>query len=103
MNDSAPGPGWWKASDGRWYPSSSSNPWPPPVQPAAARPQAPKDDGLGCAGMIGVLATIIVMIIFAPLILFVAGWGFIIGAIISVAMLVVGLVIWLVTGEDPRE
>jgi hypothetical protein len=53
--------------------------------------------------MIGMIATIIVMIIFAPLILFVAGWGFIIGAIISVAMLVVVSVIWLITGEDPRE
>jgi len=47
------------------------------------------------------MATIIVMIIFSPLILFVLGWGFIIGAIISVASLVVMFIIWLVTGEDP--
>lgn len=101
MSDSRPGPGWWKASDGKWYPAPPPNLGPHPVQRASARPQAPKDDGLGCAGVIGIVATIIVMIIFAPLIMFVLGWGFLIGAIISVAVLVVGLVIRLVTGEDP--
>ena len=103
MSNNWPGPGWWKASDGQWYPPPAPNHGAPLSQHAAARHHAPKDDGLGCAGLIGMVATIIGTIIFAPLILFVLGWGFIIGAIISIAMLVVGLVIWLVTGEDPRE
>jgi len=30
MADEAPGPGWWKASDGNWYPPSSVPPPPPP-------------------------------------------------------------------------
>ena len=49
------------------------------------------------------IATIVVMIFFAPLIVFVLGWGFIIGAVISVASLVVLTIIWLLTGRDPRE
>lgn len=106
MSDNWPGPGWWKASDGKWY----APPAPPPPNPGSSPPkrEAPRpkdrtDDGPGCAGAIGVIATIIVMIIFAPLIIFVLGWGFIIGAVISVASLVVLTIIWLVTGKDPRE
>ena len=100
MSDNWPGPGWWKASDGKWYappapppPDSGSS----PPQRGARRPKDRTDDGPGCAGAIGVIATIIVMIIF------VLGWGFIIGAVISVASLVVLTIIWLVTGKDPRE
>ena len=100
MSENWPGPGWWKASDGKWY----APPAPPPPNPGsfppkreAPRPKDRTDDRPGCAGAIGVIATIIVMIIF------VLGWGFIIGAVISVASLVVLTIIWLVTGKDPRE
>lgn len=33
--DQAPAPGWWRASDGRWYPPSQSpGEWAPPAPPA---------------------------------------------------------------------
>jgi len=40
MSDTAPGPGWWEASDGKWYPPETH----PNYQPAAepVRPQHPK-------------------------------------------------------------
>lgn len=40
MSDQAPGPGWWKASDGQWYPPQPPTAQQPPVYPPAA-PQSP--------------------------------------------------------------
>ena len=30
MANTPPGPGWWQASDGQWYPPDASHPPPPP-------------------------------------------------------------------------
>jgi hypothetical protein len=39
MSDTAQGPGWWLASDGRWYPPESRTTPPPPPPPVALAPQ----------------------------------------------------------------
>lgn len=43
MSDSSQGPGWWIASDGKWYPPESATPPPPapPAPPAAPVPPTP--------------------------------------------------------------
>lgn len=46
MSDQSQGPGWWMASDGRWYPpqpdpGQPTGPQPPVTQPAAPPPGAP--------------------------------------------------------------
>lgn len=33
MSDASPGPGWWLANDGRWYPPQAISSPPPPVAP----------------------------------------------------------------------
>ncbi len=51
MSDTSQGPGWWLASDGKWYPPESSLPSPPP--PAAPMtPIAQKTNGLAIASMV---------------------------------------------------
>jgi hypothetical protein len=40
MSDTSQGPGWWLASDGKWYPPEAASP-PPPQQPAPPQPQQP--------------------------------------------------------------
>ena len=42
MSDTSQGPGWWLASDGKWYPpQSASTPLPPPAAPGAPTPPTP--------------------------------------------------------------
>jgi hypothetical protein len=47
MSDTSGGPGWWQASDGKWYPpSAASEPppsQPPPSQPPPSEPPTPPD------------------------------------------------------------
>lgn len=38
MSDQSGGPGWWQASDGKWYPPQPSAPPPPPGEAVAAPP-----------------------------------------------------------------
>lgn len=40
MSDAAQGPGWWQASDARWYPPEQHPDYrpPPPVQPSDDKP-----------------------------------------------------------------
>ncbi len=40
MSDQAQGPGWWRASDGKWYPSAPPPSAPPPLPPRSLPPQA---------------------------------------------------------------
>ena len=35
VSDAAQGPGWWQASDGRWYPPEAASPPPPPAFPGS--------------------------------------------------------------------
>ena len=44
MSEHAQGPGWWKASDGRWYPPELADP--PPTNPPGAVPLAKPGDSL---------------------------------------------------------
>ena len=46
MSDSSQGPGWWQASDGKWYPPASPPPSPPPSGPLPA----PSGTGTSPAG-----------------------------------------------------
>ncbi len=50
MSDTSQGPGWWLASDGKWYPPEAASP-PPPQQPApSAAPAAGTHPGAATAG-----------------------------------------------------
>ena len=42
MTDQPPAPGWWKASDGNWYPPQPPAPQPTQQQPAVPQPQYPQ-------------------------------------------------------------
>jgi hypothetical protein len=71
MSDQQQGPGWWLASDGRWYPPESH-----PAAPLATPPSPPQKSGvesfgealssLGCALTLvgfGVLAVIFLLVL----------------------------------------
>lgn len=45
MSDSSQGPGWWQASDGKWYPPDPSS-QPPPPPPAGGGRRAKPPPGL---------------------------------------------------------
>ncbi|MEZ5204918.1 MAG: DUF4190 domain-containing protein [Acidimicrobiales bacterium] len=56
MSEQSHGPGWWLASDGRWYPPEAapptaapppSGPWGPPAAPSVPGPSAAGMGGLG--------------------------------------------------------
>lgn len=53
MSDASQGPGWWQATDGKWYPPA---PPAPPVygapQQAYYAPVGPKNDGMSIAGLV---------------------------------------------------
>lgn len=70
MSDTSQGPGWWLASDGKWYPPQSATPpaasTPPPTPPTAPMaappgqpqppvyyaPVQPRNDGMAVAGLV---------------------------------------------------
>ena len=71
MSDTSQGPGWWLASDGKWYPPQSATPpaasTPPPTAPPTApmaappgqpqppvyyAPVQPRNDGMAVAGLV---------------------------------------------------
>lgn len=49
MSDTSQGPGWWQASDGRWYPPTAQPGTPPPPAPAPS-PYGPTPYGPPPAG-----------------------------------------------------
>ena len=55
MSDASQGPGWWQATDGKWYPPAPPAPPQPPVYGApqqAYAPVGPKNDGMSIAGLV---------------------------------------------------
>ena|SRR5438128_2726911 len=74
MSDVSQVPGWWQASDGKWYPPQAT-PGPatsPPPQPVPGQAPAPKKRGRGCLySVVGLLALIVIIVIIAA----VAGGG----------------------------
>jgi len=69
MSDHQSGPGWWLASDGRWYPPESH-----PSVPAATPTQSPEETLKGCGealSSIGCALTIIGFSVLALVLLFV--------------------------------
>lgn len=75
--DNAPAPGWWKASDGNWYPPQGQAPPPPPG--AHNQPQNPTN-GLAIASMVtGIIAAVLF-------------WAFGLSAIIGIVAVVLGFV-----------
>lgn len=55
MSDSAQGPGWWQASDGKWYPPQPQAPPPPPTTQFAPPPPIAQFAPPPQAGMSGCL------------------------------------------------
>src|SRR5437773_10456955 len=71
MSAVSQGPGWWQASDGKWYPPESrpGAVAPPPPQPTAPAPEQKKRHGCllgglaGVGGIVVLLGLIIVIVI----------------------------------------
>jgi len=70
MSDVSQGPGWWQASDGKWYPPQATpGPATAPAPQAVPGPaSAPKKRGRGCLyGVLGVLGLIVIIIVIAAI------------------------------------
>ena len=56
MSDASQGPGWWQATDGKWYPPAPPASPAPPVygvpQQAYYAPAGPKNDGMSIAALV---------------------------------------------------
>lgn len=68
MSDTSQGPGWWQATDGKWYPPAPPTPPPTPPQPPSYQqpapptygapqpayyaPVGPKNDGMSIAALV---------------------------------------------------
>ncbi len=78
MSETQEGPGWWRASDGKWYPPSESAAAPPPPPPAAQPyggqpygqpPVIVKKKGHGCLyavlGAVGVVVLLVIIVVAA--------------------------------------
>jgi hypothetical protein len=77
VSDASQGPGWWQASDGKWYPPQSAPQPPPPPPPGAGSWQQPPSSwqqqpvytqpqrrGRGCLfGIVGALGVAIIIIV----------------------------------------
>ena len=75
MSDVSQGPGWWQASDGKWYPPQPAAPAPPPPPPPPVYGQAPppapapqwtpppakKGGNKGCLIALGVVGVLLVL------------------------------------------
>jgi hypothetical protein len=72
MSDFSQGPGWWQASDGKWYPPEQQpGPAPPGYgQPPAAAygygyattPVAPRTDGLAVGALVSAIVGVVLMV-----------------------------------------
>ncbi len=76
MSDTSQGPGWWLASDGKWYPPESAPQAPAPPQapaspvpgPVATAPVAPAKKnrkGIGCLTTLVIFVVVVVIIVVA--------------------------------------
>ena len=68
MSDVSHGPGWWQASDGRWYPPQPAAPAPPPPPPPGPPPQwggppagSPKSSNRGCLIALAIVGALVVL------------------------------------------
>jgi hypothetical protein len=77
MSDFSQGPGWWQASDGRWYPPEQAPGYqPPPGAPGtpgpypasgygygyAATPVVPRTDGLAIGALVSAIVGVVLLI-----------------------------------------
>lgn len=62
MSDSPQGPGWWQASDGRWYP-------PQPASYAPVPPQPPPKSNKGCLTVLAIVGVLVVLSVIAVVVL----------------------------------
>lgn len=91
-----PGPGWWLASDGNWYPPSSSPGYPPPPPPAPSwtptAPAAPAtQNGMSVAALVcGILSILAI-------------WAFGVGVLLGVLAIVFGVIGRRRADEDPND
>jgi hypothetical protein len=80
MSDVSQGPGWWQASDGRWYPPQPAAPvappppppGPPPVPQWGAPTTKPKSSNRGCLIALGIVGAVLVLGIVATVIVIAA-------------------------------
>lgn len=79
MSDVSQGPGWWQASDGRWYPpqpaAPAAPPPPPPGPPPVPQwggPPAAKPSNRGCLIALGIVGGLVLLGIVAVVVVVVA-------------------------------
>ncbi|MFP4513648.1 MAG: DUF4190 domain-containing protein [Acidimicrobiales bacterium] len=72
MSDTSQGPGWWLASDGKWYPPQSAAPPPPPGPGGHGQPRP--SNGLAVASLtLGIIGAAFGLIPFAFFIAWICG------------------------------
>jgi hypothetical protein len=60
MSDQQQGPGWWLASDGKWYPPDQAPPLPPAETWASPPPGPPPRSGMSTGAIVALVVTIVV-------------------------------------------
>jgi hypothetical protein len=60
MSDHEEGPGWWLASDGRWYPPDQAPPVPPPDTWSAAPVGPPPRRGMSGGAIVGIVVACVI-------------------------------------------
>ena len=79
MSDVSQGPGWWQASDGKWYPPLAAAPVAPPPPPPGpppvpqwGGPPVAKKSNRGCLIALGIVGALVVLGIIAVVVIVVA-------------------------------
>lgn len=78
--DTAPGPGWWKASDGNWYPPEQHASAAPPPPGAYGSAMPPASNGLATAAMVTGIVSVVLF------------WAFGLSALVGIVAVVLGIV-----------
>lgn len=63
MSDTSGGPGWWLASDGKWYPPESKPSTPPPPPASHRRKQVPRKRRWAVVVALGAAAAIVAIVL----------------------------------------
>ena len=78
MSDTSQGPGWWLASDGRWYPPQPTGPPPGPqhfAQPSPVYVQQARKGGVGRGCLTAIGAAVVAVVVLVVIIIVIAAAG----------------------------